>query len=142
MLKGGMRTAGVDVTKAVKAELKVSLILVYYVIIGTVGLVAATYFLHTRDLVTRDVIDYTHCVVTGNQDCIGLLGDRLGRLSTLSDISLIMLSFGPVLHILFGMNFNTCQEALTMRTSSSKQSTSSKRTAISKQSASSKGHQV
>lgn len=52
--------------KVATAELKVALILVYYVIIGTVGLVGAVYALYSRDQLKHEVIDYSQCRIAGN----------------------------------------------------------------------------
>lgn len=107
----------------VKAELKISLILIYYIITGIVGMVGSTYIINNRDQVEQETRDFFICYQQGGflANCYRFLSGRISSFNTLTDIALIMLAFLPVVLLIFEMNFQVCREKLhIMRSSEAK----------------------
>ena len=76
------------------AELKVTVILIYYSVFGIIGIVFFTYFIDSFAI--TGFVEFIICESTGNSNCNQLLqGNR--TLYILITIDLIMLSFTPVL---------------------------------------------
>jgi hypothetical protein len=94
----------VSITSTRKAHLKISIITIYYTLVGVVGLVS--YTIQTASAVTVDrTVLYALCESRGQSDCRENLGSGDGDAST---VAIVMLFLLPVVVILFNCNPQAC----------------------------------
>jgi hypothetical protein len=94
----------VSMTSARKAHLKISVITIYYTLVGVVGLVS--YTIQSASGVTVDrTVQYALCESRGQSDCRENLGSANGSASI---VAFVMLFFLPVVVILFNCNPQAC----------------------------------
>jgi hypothetical protein len=103
-----------EVVAAAKAELKVSLILLYYLTVGVVGLIGVTYIMNNQQQVQDDITDFLICSAQGGSftNCQMFITGILSAVNTLTDISLILVAFLPVALLIFSINFKLCRMML------------------------------
>jgi hypothetical protein len=103
---------------AVKAELKIAVILIYYLASGSVGLVGLTYAMNNREQIVRDIENFYVCSVQA--DCNQLPPERIGRWNALTDTTILLVTFYPVVSLFFGSKYQTCLDRLRFRTSNTR----------------------
>jgi hypothetical protein len=94
----------VNITSTRKAHLKISVITIYYTLVGVVELVS--YTIQSASGVTADrTVQYALCESRGQSDCRENLGSVDGNASI---VAIVMLFFLPVVVILFNCNPQAC----------------------------------
>lgn len=106
---------------AAKAELKISIILIYYIVVGVMGLVGLTYSMNNREQIEEDIAEFLICSLSGGlfANCEQFLSGPLSTIHILTDITLIMVSFLPVVLLLFSINLKSCRNCPLVSTRSS-----------------------
>lgn len=89
---------GREVTNVGKAEIKITVLFIYYTLLGVMGLVAYTYLI--TDTFGQDIAEFIVCESTGTltngQKDLGTFKTLL----TLVTVNIVMVSFIPVLVVL------------------------------------------
>ena len=94
------------VSKVWKAQLKISVIIIYYTLIGVLGL--ATYTYSRRNGIDQESLtEYLLCESGGQSDCV--LDSGNGILEALGTTFVVTISFLPVLAILFSCDPQACR---------------------------------
>ena len=89
------------VGKVAKAQLKITAIIIYYTILGVVGLVAYTYF-EAADTIKKGVTEYILCESVGVSDVSDCaLEEETVALEILAASVVMMLGFLPVMIVIF-----------------------------------------
>lgn len=108
---------GIDAAKIGKAQLKVLLILLYYVTAGIVGLIGVTYATNNRTAISQDSANFLKCQIegTGLTNCFEFISGRISSLRILNSTALVMFTYLPVVHLFFGMDFQMCRKKITFK---------------------------
>ena len=90
-----------------KAEVKITIALTYYVLVGVMTLITLTL---SQLRTSQDVSAYIICAAS--QDCSSLDGAGIMTVRSLSDVSIIMLACLPIVILVLTTNFLTCAKKL------------------------------
>lgn len=103
-----------ELVTAAKAELKISLILIYYLVVGVVGLVSVTYSINKREQIEDDITGFFICLLEGNifANCMNMITRTLSVINSLNDIAISLVAFLPVVLLVFSINTQNCQKKL------------------------------
>lgn len=107
MSKKLARSSGIAVIRA--AEMKISLALSYFSLVGTMALVSVTLYEVRNGEVRRRISEYILCSSGGN--CSLSIPTQLG-LGVASDFVTIMLACLPLVTFLLSVNVQTCKKVL------------------------------
>lgn len=95
------------VGKIWKAQFKISAIIIYYTLVGVMGLATYTYF-EANETFQENFTEYILCESGGqSSDCV--LNLNVGILDALGTTVVVMVSFLPVLAILFSCDPQACR---------------------------------
>lgn len=97
------------VPKVGKAQVKITFIIIYYVLVGVMGLVTFTYY-RASSTYRETIVEYILCEISGMQDCILDLGVIYDIISALTTTVIMMISLLPVMAILFSCNPQACKK--------------------------------
>lgn len=96
--------------KVGKAQIKISIILIYYTVLGVVGLVSLTYF-EVKIFNSEGLREFFLCESLGNPDCF-LDVAPIKNIKALSVSVIVMLSFLPVIVLIFSFDYQACKKKL------------------------------
>ncbi len=110
------------VGKVGTAQLKITGILIYYTILGVMGLVASTMSFTSYSTKTREgIAQYLFCENSGSSDCV-LDSAAIGPVGILSIVVTVLFSFLPVVAILVSCDPRACKKKPKIATLSKKSS--------------------
>ena len=92
------------------AEIKVSLSVFYFILIGSMALVAFTVHEVQEGDIRRSISEYILCTSQGN--CFLSLPENILKLGHITDVSLVMLSLFPLIIFILSINLKTCKMLL------------------------------
>ena len=95
-----------EVGKIGKSELKISILTIYYTVVGIMGLVSYT-ILSASDIHRDGIIDYIVCESRGPSDCTLQNFGVINEMATTAAIAMIF--FIPVVAILFNCKPEACK---------------------------------
>ena len=113
MLKKLLEKRKVQVDAAVKAQLKIGCMIMYYTLLGVFSLVLFTYT-EANTGYQEGIREHILCESGGQSDCVLDLGISNNVISATSVIIYVMLSFLPVFAILFSYNPKSCRSTRQM----------------------------
>ena len=123
MLKKILKGKKVQVLMVGKAQLKIACMIIYYTLVGVMGLVIFTFNIEAN-IANQDIHrDYILCESGGRSDCVLDLGINSDVNSAITTIIYVMLSFLPVLAIFFSFNPQICTGSRGKERSTSARST-------------------
>ena len=122
MLKKILKGKKVQVLMVGKAQLKIACMIIYYTLVGVMGLVIFTF--NEANTGNLDIHrDYILCESGGRSDCVLDLGINSDVNTAITTITYVMISFLPVLAIFFSFNPQTCTGSRGRERSTSARST-------------------
>ena len=93
-----------------KAEIKMAVIILYYIIVGFVSQMTLTYF-EIRTKANRDSLDDCGDATSDNPKC-GVKLDGVSSLDVLSLMAIIMVTFLPVVAVVFSLDLKACKQSI------------------------------
>ena len=97
------------VGKVGMAEIKIMLIIMYYIVVGVMGLISFTYH-EVKTISNRERLEeLILCESRGNKKCVVNLV-TIDNIRNLSVVVVVMVAFLPIVAILFTFNPKACQK--------------------------------
>ena len=96
--------AGKKVGKVGKAEVKMAVIVSYYIIVGVVSLYAFTFFEVKAKANRESLAELLLCESVGNLDCGDINLDSIDSLNVQAVAVIVMIAFFPVVALLFSFD--------------------------------------
>ena len=93
-----------------RAEIKISLVLAYYILVGVMALVSFIMFDVKKRKLRLDLGEFLLCAAS--QDCSDSLPPLNMRTALLADLVVIMLSCFPLVTLLFSLDLTPCTRRL------------------------------
>lgn len=89
------------------AEIKISMSMVYFIIVGSMALVSVSVYELNSGTFRRSISDYLLCNLNGT--CSLSSPDNLNSLGVASDVTTLMLACFPLVIFLLSINIQTCK---------------------------------
>ena len=97
--------AGKKISQVSKAKIKISLAIIFYTLMGVMGLTSTIYYLvNVRDRVMEKIL----CESSGSLQCDDVDQGHYGTLSVVTDV---MIALTPVVALLFSTNLKVCRKS-------------------------------
>ncbi len=101
--------AGKKVGKVGKAEIKMAVIVLYYIVVGVLSLITFTYFEVKAKANRESLFELFLCESMGNLDCdIDL--ESIDTFDVLAVLVIVMVALFPVIAVLFSFDPKTCRK--------------------------------
>lgn len=95
--------------KAATAQLKITAVLIYYTVLGVMGLSTASVSFTGYAAETENIVQYLACENSGMSDCV-FDSTFLSGAGTLAVVVIVLISFLPLVAILFSCDPRACKK--------------------------------